>query len=155
MLACILYRSKGESHHRHPSLPRTPRKRRRPNASSGAITSVRRLAIQNVARRNGSSVPLKKYDMYKIKSGMLSLLSKLCWLANMFDVWTHKPPCKRPMRTRQMKKDALPLSQNCPPETSDHMIIWVYHSSASSDIEELELHLPGIHTSGPIFLLTS
>lgn len=50
---------------------------------SGAITSVKRLAIQNVARRNGSSVPLKKYDMYKIKSGMLSLWSVISSPANM------------------------------------------------------------------------
>lgn len=30
-----------------------------------------RLAIQNVANRKGSSVPLNQYDMYKIRSGML------------------------------------------------------------------------------------
>jgi hypothetical protein len=50
------------------------------------MTSVKRFAIQNVARRNGSSVPLKKYDMYKIKSGMLSHLSGISSLADIYPI---------------------------------------------------------------------
>lgn len=48
--------------HRHPSYPFTPRRRRSPKARIGAMTSTMRNVVQNSARRNGNSVPLKKYD---------------------------------------------------------------------------------------------
>lgn len=93
-----------------------------PKARSGLAMAVTRFENQNNASLNGSSLPVKKYDIYNMRSGM-------------------KPPCSVPRSTRHSKNDVLPLSQNWEAEIRDHAIIW--HGIQTSGPRRLEISCEG------------